>query len=136
MIAWLAGCGLAALAGWFGHRAWVKEVALRRERMLDAQMHFNAAMDAHYTMTPYEAALSEYDRRIDNARTKHLKVRHIMDARKSFVLSELRRAADDYRNMQQASPELINRVMRGAQNAYFSSAMDDKATFVKAELAL
>lgn len=106
MIAYLLTCSLSALAGWFGHRAWVKAHPPRR--MIEYAVRLK---------TPYEIALAEYDRQITAARSKHLKVQHIMDARKAFVASELRRTINDYRDAQQASPEQINRMMRGAENA-------------------
>lgn len=93
MIAYLLTCSLSALAGWFGHRAWMKEGARRRERLVEAQMLFNASMDVHYAgsnaFTPYETALAEYDRQIAAARAKHLKVQHIMDEKAAFVKAEL-----------------------------------------------
>lgn len=86
MIGLVLGCALCFSLGWFVHVRWLKVAQDREFKRLAAEPYETA-------LSPYAAAIREFDRRIKFARDHHMSVKHILAEKEAFVKAELGRCA-------------------------------------------
>lgn len=80
MIGLVLGCALCFSLGWFARRWWEKKEALRGKNGVAPRL------------SPYEAKLSEFDRRMDCARAHHKQVKGILKEKQAYIKAQLEAA--------------------------------------------